>query len=46
MLGELIVFFPSLPQDLEYIEAGYYKLPWDMTTVTHRQFNPLFMFRR
>lgn len=35
-----------LSQDLEHIEAGHYKLPWDMTTVNHRQFNPLFMLRR
>ena len=33
-------------QDLKNIEAGLYKLPWDMTTVTHRQYNPFFMIRR
>lgn len=33
-------------QDLENIEAGLYKLPWDMTTVTHKQYNPFYMIRR
>jgi hypothetical protein len=30
-------------QDLAAIKAGAYKLPWDMTTPTHRQFNPLYV---
>lgn len=30
-------------QDLEYIKDGQYKLPWDMTTLSHRQYNPLFV---
>lgn len=33
-------------QDLENIKAGAYKLPWDMTTINHRQFNPLFALNR
>lgn len=28
-------------QDLAAIKAGRYKLPWDMTTLSHRQYNPL-----
>jgi hypothetical protein len=33
-------------RDLEYIKAGRYKLPWDMTGFpAHRQFNPLYMAR-
>jgi ubiquinone/menaquinone biosynthesis C-methylase UbiE len=30
-------------QDWCCIEAGVYKLPWDMTTPTNRQYNPLFV---
>jgi hypothetical protein len=33
-------------QDLASIKGGAYKLPWDMTTLTHRQYNPLFMLNR
>ncbi|GBF94272.1 S-adenosyl-L-methionine-dependent methyltransferase [Raphidocelis subcapitata] len=33
-------------QDLANIKAGAYKLPWDMTTPTHRQFNPAFVARK
>ena len=33
-------------QDLENIQSGAYKLPWDMTTPSHRQFNPLFVARK
>ena len=29
-------------QDLAHIKAGHYKMPWDMTTLTHRQYNPLY----
>jgi hypothetical protein len=29
-------------QDLAHIKAGDYKLPWDMTTLSHRQYNPLY----
>lgn len=30
-------------QDLRVIKEGGYKLPWDMTTLGHRQTNPLYM---
>jgi hypothetical protein len=33
-------------QDLEAIKQGAFKLPWDMTTVSHRQYNPLFVLRK
>lgn len=36
-------------QDLRLIKEGAFKLPWDMTTPGHRQFNPLYIasqFRR
>ncbi|KAI8475763.1 MAG: S-adenosyl-L-methionine-dependent methyltransferase [Monoraphidium minutum] len=33
-------------QDLAAIKAGSYKLPWDMTTPTHRQFSPFYMARK
>lgn len=33
-------------QDLEAIKSGAYKLPWDMTTLTHRQYNPLYILSK
>ncbi|GAX75101.1 hypothetical protein CEUSTIGMA_g2545.t1 [Chlamydomonas eustigma] len=33
-------------QDLSYIQSKYYKMPWDMTTLTHQQYNPFFMAAR
>jgi hypothetical protein len=33
-------------QDWEVIKAGHYKLPWDMTTPSHQQFNPLHVLSR
>eukprot|EP00879_Flechtneria_rotunda_P014865 GHRR01015532.1.p1 GENE.GHRR01015532.1~~GHRR01015532.1.p1 ORF type:complete len:444 (+),score=155.17 GHRR01015532.1:980-2311(+) len=33
-------------QDLANIKAGWYKLPWDMTTLTHRQYNPIYIMSR
>ena len=33
-------------QDLANIKSGAYKLPWDMTTITHRQYNPLFVLNK
>lgn len=33
-------------QDLENIKNGLYKMPWDMTTLSHRQYNPLFVLSR
>ncbi|WIA35683.1 hypothetical protein OEZ86_004089 [Tetradesmus obliquus] len=33
-------------QDLEGIKQGAFKLPWDMTTITHRQYNPLFVLSK
>ena len=32
-------------QDFKNIEAGVYKLPWDMTTPNHRQYNPVHVLR-
>ena len=33
-------------QDLALIKEGVYKLPWDMTTLRHRQFNPAFVLQQ
>lgn len=33
-------------QDLQNIKDGKYKLPWDMTTPSHRQYNPLFILNK
>ena len=33
-------------QDYENIKSGAYALPWDMTTPSHRQFNPLYIARK
>ena len=33
-------------QDLAAIRAGEYALPWDMTTLSHRQYNPLYILRK
>ena len=34
-------------RDLQYIQDGKYKLPWDMTDFPrHRQFNPLFILNK
>ncbi|KAL6778348.1 COQ5B [Auxenochlorella protothecoides x Auxenochlorella symbiontica] len=33
-------------QDLQNIKEGKYGFPWDMETVRHRQFNPLFVLQR
>lgn len=33
-------------QDYENIKEGKYILPWDMTTTSHRQFNPLYISRK
>ncbi|KAK9815790.1 hypothetical protein WJX72_009506 [[Myrmecia] bisecta] len=43
MLAETMAMYN---QDLVHIQEGLYKLPWDMTTLTHRQYNPLFVARR
>ena len=32
-------------QDYQNIKAGLYKLPWDMTTRGHHQWNPLWVMR-
>lgn len=31
---------------LSLLHAGAYKLPWDMTTLSHEQYNPLWMLGR
>lgn len=33
-------------QDYENIKEGKYILPWDMTTTSHRQFNPFYVSRK
>jgi hypothetical protein len=33
-------------QDLDAIKQGAFKLPWDMTTISHRQYNPLFVLSK
>ena len=38
--------FASFQCDLRNIKEGAYKLPWDMTTPGHRQYNPLFVLRQ
>lgn len=37
--------FPALLQDFKNIKAGLYKLPWDVTTLGNKQFNPLNVLR-
>ena len=32
-------------QDYKNIEAGVYKLPWDMTTLRNKQYDPLHVLR-
>lgn len=32
-------------QDYKNIEAGIYKLPWDMTTLRNKQYDPLYILR-
>jgi hypothetical protein len=32
--------------DLRCINEGMYKLPWDMTTPTHRQYNPFWVLQQ
>jgi hypothetical protein len=44
--GPLTEAFLSYYQDYENIKEGRYGLPWDMTTLTHRQFNPLYILRK
>jgi hypothetical protein len=36
----------AFEQDLANIKAGAYKLPWDMTTIGHQQYNPFFIARQ
>lgn len=33
----------TFSQDLDAIRAGNYSMPWDMTTLGHKQYSPLFM---
>eukprot|EP00191_Tetraselmis_sp_GSL018_P014080 CAMPEP_0177587304 /NCGR_PEP_ID=MMETSP0419_2-20121207/5565_1 /TAXON_ID=582737 /ORGANISM="Tetraselmis sp., Strain GSL018" /LENGTH=470 /DNA_ID=CAMNT_0019077315 /DNA_START=166 /DNA_END=1579 /DNA_ORIENTATION=+ len=35
--------YECFAQDIQNINKGIYKLPWDMTTLSHRQYNPLFV---
>jgi len=37
--------FGMYQQDLAAVRAGEYALPWDMTTLSHRQYNPLYILR-
>ena len=38
--------FTAFQCDLRNIKEGAYKLPWDMTTPGHRQFDPIFALRQ
>eukprot|EP00892_Ulva_mutabilis_P005099 jgi/Ulvmu1/2961/UM015_0001.1 len=38
--------FGTFECDLRNIKEGAYKLPWDMTTLGHRQTNPLYVLRQ
>lgn len=37
---------PFALQDYENIQAGAYPLPWDMTSLSHRQYSPLWQLGR
>ena len=41
MFTVIIIFGIITVQDYKNIEAGLYKLPWDMTTLRNRQYDPL-----
>ncbi|KAK9815034.1 hypothetical protein WJX73_005595 [Symbiochloris irregularis] len=43
-IGPLYEAMAMFWQDYKNITAGAYKLPWDMTTTGHRQWNPLHIF--
>lgn len=38
--------YQTYQEDLANIQAGRYLMPWDMTTMTHRQYNPLYIMQR
>jgi hypothetical protein len=44
--GPLAEAFLAYYQDYESIKEGKYGMPWDGTSITHRQFNPLYIARR
>jgi ubiquinone/menaquinone biosynthesis C-methylase UbiE len=44
--GPIAEALATYAQDFENIKAGLYKMPWDMTTPGHRQYNPLFVLRK
>lgn len=44
--GPLAEAMLSYYQDFENFKEDRYSLPWDMTTLTHRQFNPFYIFRK
>ncbi|GMH42997.1 hypothetical protein BSKO_10919 [Bryopsis sp. KO-2023] len=42
-LYRILNAFAMYDQDLRNIQQGLYKKPWDMTSLTHRQSNPLYV---
>mmetsp|Transcript_13724 Transcript_13724/g.41468 ORF Transcript_13724/g.41468 Transcript_13724/m.41468 type:complete len:561 (+) Transcript_13724:174-1856(+) len=46
LAGPIVEALATYAADLENIKAGQYKLPWDMTTQLHRQYNPLYVLPR
>ncbi|KAL4522390.1 hypothetical protein Ndes2437B_g07203 [Nannochloris sp. 'desiccata'] len=44
--GPLAEAFLAYYQDYESIKEGKYGMPWDGVSLTHRQFNPLYIARR
>lgn len=44
--GPLAEAFMAYYQDYECIKQGAYALPYDMTSTSHRQFNPLYVIRK
>ena len=44
--GPLAEAFLSYYQDYECIKEGKFAFPWDAASLTHRQFNPLYILRK
>lgn len=42
LYGRVSEAMATFSQDYENITSGVYPLPWDMTTLSHRQYNPFF----
>lgn len=46
LTGRVAEALETFKQDYGNISSGAYGLPWDMTTVQHRQYNPVWQLRR